>query len=962
MISFRLMALAAAVSAAVLSMGTTRRAEAQTFSVPNFVNESLFFGDGTTALDFGPTGTLYVAEKRGRLLYLTPDGQGGYNSPQLLLDLTGVVDSTLEAGMLGIAVDPDHAINRHIFILYTTSTDQRVVRYTLDAAGTSASEETVIVPGLPRTFDIHKAGDIQFRPGEPTNLYIALGDDGIPAEAQSINNLRGSILRVDKVSGLGLETNPFYDGGALDAPRARIWSIGMRNPFRFTFHPIIDSPSSDVLYVSENGDTTDKMAWVRAGSNGGWSEDGDGPFINVADPEHRVLFSGVASHIGIAIAAAGPFSDGGVPVIYLSNWINPAGGSILRWALTGADLDTATALPQDNGSPFVTGFATTLRFGPDGSLYYTQSNTGDSIGGFYEVGRISFVGGDPPVAAFTTAPNPPEGPIPFTVSFTDASSDADGTVQSYAWNFGDGNTSTETNPSHTYTEAGNYTVQLVVTDDVGLTGTTQTRVSALSEFTLSLRGDILDGNELDGRRRAGTTQIRFYQRDGTPIAIANGVGPDGNGVDVTDGIIQVDVALNATSNFIVVTAGEAEANLATQTLAFAVPAGQATHTETITLTPASTAIRGQVLDTRDEPAIVDLGIARNDIAALYPIANGRDYLPGSAIGTTGVLHRVVSDDLGYYYFPLRDAGTYFIDVVGDTNANTYLATLGEQDVAATGTETDLNFTVGLQAGGADCDDLTAIAETDNVDYATQIQPLWSGCIGCHKPNSDNGGGLDLTEASSYAALVNISSSQVPGLLLVEPNDPDASYLLEKISCSNPQVGNRMRQGSPLELAQQALVRDWIAQGAEEAATGTPVDGGVIGVDGGAVGTDGGLIGIDGGTTFVDGGTTAIDGGFVAIDGGFIPVDGGFANVDGGVIGVDGGVVFVDGGATFIDGGTTFVDGGVVTNQPDPELEIAGRSSCHCVTGDTADDRAPWAIAVGLVALIGFRVRRRRHRN
>jgi thermitase len=53
------------------------------------------------------------------------------------------------------------------------------------------------------------------------------------------------------------------------------------------------------------------------------------------------------------------------------------------------------------------------------------------------------------------------------VNFTDHSFDPDGTVVSWTWNFGDGGTSTEQNPSHTYAAAGKYTVELTVTDNDG---------------------------------------------------------------------------------------------------------------------------------------------------------------------------------------------------------------------------------------------------------------------------------------------------------------------------------------------------------------------------------------------------------------------------------------------------------------------------------------------------------------
>lgn len=84
---------------------------------------------------------------------------------------------------------------------------------------------------------------------------------------------------------------------------------------------------------------------------------------------------------------------------------------------------------------------------------------------------VDFYADTEPTADFSFSPSHPnEGE---TVDFSDSSSDQAGyfTIQNYDWDFGDGGSSSSENPSHSFSSGGSYTVELTITDDVGLTDT-----------------------------------------------------------------------------------------------------------------------------------------------------------------------------------------------------------------------------------------------------------------------------------------------------------------------------------------------------------------------------------------------------------------------------------------------------------------------------------------------------------
>lgn len=125
------------------------------------------------------------------------------------------------------------------------------------------------------------------------------------------------------------------------------------------------------------------------------------------------------------------------------------------------------------------------------------------------------------------------------------------------------------------------------------------------------------------------------------------------------------------------------------------------------------------------------------------------------------------------------------------------------------------------------DDFSSVPIRFDVDFASEIQPIFQArCGNCHINNSS--GGLSLAPAGALANLVNAPSVNAnAGMPRVTPGDPLRSFLFRKVNCTNLNTiagtpfGLRMpRNATAITLAQQALLFDWITAGAQ-AAPGTP---------------------------------------------------------------------------------------------------------------------------------------------
>jgi subtilisin family serine protease len=131
-----------------------------------------------------------------------------------------------------------------------------------------------------------------------------------------------------------------------------------------------------------------------------------------------------------------------------------------------------------------------------------------------------------PAAAFTSSCTD------LGCSFTDASTDSDGSVSAWKWEFGDGSTSTAQHPSHTYAASGTYTVKLTVTDNAGATANASKSVTASAVISLSASGYKVKGfHKVDLKWSGATTISVDVWRNGTKITTTPNDGAHTDNVD-----------------------------------------------------------------------------------------------------------------------------------------------------------------------------------------------------------------------------------------------------------------------------------------------------------------------------------------------------------------------------------------------------------------------------------------------
>jgi glucose/arabinose dehydrogenase/PKD repeat protein len=349
--------------------------------------------------------------------------------------------------------------------------------------------------------------------------------------ASNTNDLRGKILRI-KVNADGSYAIPsgnlFPQGTAKTRPE--IYAMGFRNPFRMS----VDK-ATGIVYVGDYGPDAGASSArgpggqvefnrITAPGNFGWpyctgtnttaetyaewdfASNTAGAKYNCAGGPTNNSFrnTGLTTLPPAKPAWIRYGGDAGSPPEFGGGSESPMGGPVYHY---DAANPSTTKFPQSLDGHFFAGEfgrgwikpihmnadgsvqeiadfpwngkqVMDMAFGPDGALYVLDYGTGyfngDANSALY---RYDYVGSGNRSPTAVASASVTSGQAPLTVAFSSAgSSDPEGGALTYAWDFGDGTTSTAANPSHTFTGNGAYTVKLTVKDPLGATGTSGVQI------------------------------------------------------------------------------------------------------------------------------------------------------------------------------------------------------------------------------------------------------------------------------------------------------------------------------------------------------------------------------------------------------------------------------------------------------------------------------------------------------
>ena len=210
---------------------------------------------------------LFIVQQGGLIRIF--DVVGGSLLTDPFLNVSSLLSTGGERGLLGMAFDPQYAANRQFYIFYTNTTGDIVIaRYLRNATDpnlATASSATTLLTVPHSTFSNHNGGMLAF--GPDGCLYAGIGDGGDAGDpnnnGQNRSSLLGKLLRLNPDTG-GACSNVIINPFILVGGAQQIWSLGLRNPWRFSF----DRLTGD-LYIGDVGQDAREEIDVAVAPNAG---------------------------------------------------------------------------------------------------------------------------------------------------------------------------------------------------------------------------------------------------------------------------------------------------------------------------------------------------------------------------------------------------------------------------------------------------------------------------------------------------------------------------------------------------------------------------------------------------------------------------------------------------------------------------------------------------------------------
>ncbi len=301
-------------------------------------------------LAFLPDGRMLITERTGTIRVV----QNGELQDEPWITLA--VAATGEAGLLGMAVDPDFSANGYVYAAYTYrdasgDLENQLVRLKEDPTTGRGVLDTVLLNNVDGGGN-HDGGRVKI--GPDGKIYWTMGDAGNGDSAQDLSSLNGKILRLNP-DGTVPEDNP-YSGSF-------IFSYGHRNP-----QGIAWQPGTGRLYATEHGPSgQDEVNYVQPGNNYGW------PVIRGTQTREGMVSPIIQSGTSDTWAPSGSdFIEGG-----------PWDGSFVFTGLRGQSLYRLVPDAQDPSEiaifeEYLSNQCGRLRNvvqGPDGTIYLLTNNT-----------------------------------------------------------------------------------------------------------------------------------------------------------------------------------------------------------------------------------------------------------------------------------------------------------------------------------------------------------------------------------------------------------------------------------------------------------------------------------------------------------------------------------------------------------------------------------------------------------